>query len=89
MKLTGMVSLIRIYIGEGDAYEGRRPLFGAIVDEARNQGLSGATVLRGPLAVTAHRAGSTRRRYFGSQRIFLRLSRSSTRTRESMHFYPC
>jgi uncharacterized protein len=52
MKLTGMVSMIRIYTGEGDAYEGR-PLFEAIVEEARKQGLSGATVLRGPLGYGA------------------------------------
>ncbi len=41
-------SLLRIFIGESDEFEGR-PLHEAIVLEAREQGLAGATVLRGPM----------------------------------------
>jgi PII-like signaling protein len=38
--------LLRIYIGEADAFEGR-PLYQAIVEILRSEGLAGATVLRG------------------------------------------
>lgn len=41
-------SLLRIFIGESDDYEGR-PLHEAIVLKARALGLAGATVLRGPM----------------------------------------
>lgn len=41
-------ALLRIFIGESDEFEGR-PLHEAIVLEAREQGLAGATVLRGPM----------------------------------------
>jgi uncharacterized protein len=41
-------TLLRIFIGESDEFEGR-PLHEAIVLEAREQGLAGATVLRGPM----------------------------------------
>jgi PII-like signaling protein len=40
--------LLRIFIGESDEYEGR-PLHEAIVLKARELGLAGATVLRGPI----------------------------------------
>jgi PII-like signaling protein len=40
--------LLRIFIGESDEYEGR-PLHEAIVLKARETGLAGATVLRGPV----------------------------------------
>jgi uncharacterized protein len=40
--------LLRIFIGEDDRY-GSRPLYEAIVLKAREQGLAGATVLRGPM----------------------------------------
>jgi PII-like signaling protein len=39
-------ALLRIFIGEGDNYE-RRPLYEAIVLEAREAHLAGATVVRG------------------------------------------
>lgn len=39
-------SLLRIFIGEGDRW-GRHPLFEAIVLKAREEGLAGATVVRG------------------------------------------
>ena len=38
--------LLRIFIGESDRFEGR-PLYRAIVDTLRSEGLAGATVLRG------------------------------------------
>lgn len=38
--------LLRIYIGEADNYEGR-PLYQAIVEKLREEGVAGATVLRG------------------------------------------
>lgn len=38
--------LLRIFIGESDHWHGK-PLHLAIVEEARRQGLAGATVLRG------------------------------------------
>ena len=40
--------LLRIFIGESDEYRGR-PLHEAIVLKAREMGLAGATVLRGPI----------------------------------------
>lgn len=45
--------LLRIFIGESDKYEGR-PLHEWIVREAREQGLAGATVLRGLEGFGAH-----------------------------------
>lgn len=41
-------ALLRIFIGESDEYEGR-PLYEAVVLMARELGLAGATVLRGPM----------------------------------------
>lgn len=38
--------LLRIFIGESDSFEGR-PLYQAIVEALRKEGLAGATVLRG------------------------------------------
>jgi len=40
--------LLRIYIGESDRFD-HHPLYEAIVLKAREQGLAGATVLRGPM----------------------------------------
>lgn len=40
--------LLRIFIGESDEHDGR-PLYEAIVLKARETGLAGATVLRGPM----------------------------------------
>jgi hypothetical protein len=45
---TTPASLLRVFIGESDEYQGR-PLHEAIVLKAREMGLAGATVLRGPL----------------------------------------
>jgi len=46
MNLPHEAVLLRIFIGESDKTEGR-PLYEAIVQEARHCGLAGATVLRG------------------------------------------
>lgn len=46
MKLEGDAELLRIFVGESDRHGGR-PLYEVIVEEARKQGLAGATVLRG------------------------------------------
>lgn len=46
MDPQATVRLLRIFIGESDIYDGR-PLYQAIVETLRRQGLAGATVLRG------------------------------------------
>lgn len=46
MSLPKEADLLRIFIGEADHY-GHRPLYEAIVEEARKRGLAGATVIRG------------------------------------------
>ena len=46
MKLAGRAKLVRIHFGENDRWNGR-PLYEAIVEEARRQDLAGATVYRG------------------------------------------
>jgi len=53
MQLPAEAQLLRIFVGEGDKHSGR-PLYEAIVDEARRQGMAGATVLRGTLGFGAH-----------------------------------
>jgi PII-like signaling protein len=40
--------LLRLFMGESDHYEGQ-PLYEAIVLKARELGIAGATVLRGPM----------------------------------------
>lgn len=46
-------TLLRIFIGEDDRWEGA-PLYEAIVRKAREEGLAGATVLRGIEGFGAH-----------------------------------
>ncbi|HZT95789.1 MAG TPA: DUF190 domain-containing protein [Chloroflexota bacterium] len=46
MRLEGEGVLLRIFIGESDRWHGK-PLYEAIVRVLREQGLAGATVLRG------------------------------------------
>jgi hypothetical protein len=46
MRIQGEGQLLRVFVGEGDRWQGR-PLHEAIVQAAREQGLAGATVLRG------------------------------------------
>ncbi len=53
MKLPSEGELLRIFIGESDKHHGR-PLYEVIVEEARRQGLAGATVLRGTLGFGAN-----------------------------------
>ena len=53
MKLPAEASLLRIFIGESDK-AGGRPLYEVIVEEARRQGLAGATVTRGFLGFGAN-----------------------------------
>jgi hypothetical protein len=53
MKLEGEGQLLRIFVGESDRWEGK-PLYEAIVRKAREQGLAGATVLRGMEGFGAH-----------------------------------
>ena len=48
MPLSRDAVLLRIFIGEDDR-TGHRPLYEAIVLKAREMGLAGATVLRGPM----------------------------------------
>ncbi len=53
MKLPDEASLLRIFIGENDKHDGR-PLYQAIVEEARKRGMAGATVIRGVLGFGAN-----------------------------------
>lgn len=53
MKLPEDAELLRIFIGESDRFDGK-PLYEAIVEEARRRGLAGATVLRGVLGYGVH-----------------------------------
>lgn len=53
MKLPSEAELLRIFIGESDKFHGR-PLYEAIVEDARRRGLAGATVLRGILGFGAN-----------------------------------
>lgn len=53
MKIPTEGKLLRVFIGEADRWHGR-PLFEAIVEEARRQGLAGATVWKGSIGFGAH-----------------------------------
>ena len=46
MKLEGEGKLLRIFLGESDRVDGK-PLYEVLVVKAKEQGLAGATVLRG------------------------------------------
>ena len=52
MKIPENGKLLRIFIGESDRWH-RQPLYEAIVLKARELGLAGATVLRGPMGFGA------------------------------------
>ncbi|MBN1256879.1 MAG: DUF190 domain-containing protein [Planctomycetes bacterium] len=52
MKIEGEGKLLRIFIGENDRWKGK-PLYDAIVLKAREEGLAGATVLRGAMGFGA------------------------------------
>ena len=53
MKIEGEAKRVRVYIGESDQWRGK-PLFTAIVERCRREGLAGATVLRGIEGFGAH-----------------------------------
>jgi hypothetical protein len=53
MRIPSDGKLLRIFIGEADRWEGR-PLYQAIVEEARRRGLAGATVWKGFMGFGAH-----------------------------------
>jgi uncharacterized protein len=53
MKIPENGKLLRIFIGESDRWH-HHPLYEAIVLKARELGLAGATVLRGPMGFGAH-----------------------------------
>jgi PII-like signaling protein len=52
MEIKGQAVLLRIFIGESDRH-GHLPLYEAIVRDARDAGLAGATVLKGVLGFGA------------------------------------
>jgi len=53
MKVPRDGQLLRVFVGESDRWKGK-PLFEAIVQEARDRGLAGATVFRGFEGFGAH-----------------------------------
>ena len=53
MKIEGEAQRVRIYVGESDRWHGKA-LFIAIVERCREEGLAGATVLRGIEGFGAH-----------------------------------
>ncbi len=53
MQLPEEGYLLRIFIGEADKYQGK-PLYEWLVLQAREQGLAGATVLRGMMGYGAN-----------------------------------
>ena len=53
MRIPENGKLLRIFIGESDRWR-RQPLYEAIVLKARELGLAGATVLRGPMGFGAN-----------------------------------
>jgi PII-like signaling protein len=53
MSLPTKGRLLRIFVGESDHWEGR-PLYEAIVLEARKRHLAGATVIKGFMGFGAH-----------------------------------
>ena len=52
MGISGTAVLLRIFLGESDKL-GRLPLYEAIVKRARQEGIAGATVLKGVLGYGA------------------------------------
>lgn len=53
MKIPTEGKLLRVFVGEADRWHGR-PLYEAIVEEARKLGLAGATVWKGSMGFGAH-----------------------------------
>jgi len=46
VKIEGEGKLLRLFIGESDTWHGK-PLYHAIVERVRSEGMAGATVIRG------------------------------------------
>ena len=55
MKAGEQATLLRVYLGEKDRWK-HGPLYEAIVRKARDLGVAGATVLRGPMGFGASHA---------------------------------
>ena len=53
MKIPIEGKLLRVFVGEADRWHGR-PLYEAIVEKARTEGLAGATVWKGSMGFGAH-----------------------------------
>lgn len=53
MSIPTEGKLLRIFIGEADRWQGK-PLYEAIVEEARRRGLAGATAWKGFMGFGAH-----------------------------------
>lgn len=53
MKISGQAVLLRVFVGESDKL-GHLPLYEAIVKQARDADLAGATVLKGVLGFGAN-----------------------------------
>jgi uncharacterized protein len=53
MRIEGEGKLLRVFIGESD-HHGRKPLYQAIVEMLRDEGIAGATVIRGIEGYGAH-----------------------------------
>lgn len=49
MQVPTEAVLVRVFLGEADRAPGGKPLYEAVVLKAREMGLAGATVLRGPM----------------------------------------
>jgi len=76
MRMEGEGKLLRIFIGESDRWHGK-PLYEAIVELVRSEGLAGATVIRG-IEGSARIHASTLHASFASLRTCPSSSRSST-----------
>jgi PII-like signaling protein len=59
-KLSGEQMLMRIFIGEGDRYK-HTPLYEALMELLRIEGIAGATVLRGVCGFGANRVYHTQK----------------------------
>jgi uncharacterized protein len=53
MKIEGPAKAVAIFIGESDQWHGR-PLYAAIIEKARAEGLAGATATRGLMGFGAN-----------------------------------
>jgi len=53
MRMTGQGLLLRVFIGENDRWKGK-PLYEALMLEARERGLAGVTITRGIAGFGAH-----------------------------------